>query len=193
MTPNPTYLCQRLAKLSEKELHKKWLTNPMLKPRIEKVTVNISVGKSGEPLEKAMKVLNQLTGQQPCKRKAKKTIRDFGIRKGESTACLVTLRKEKASAFLEKSLQAMGNKLSKDCFDRHGNFSFGIKEHIEIPGTKYVPDLGIFGMDVSVVLSRLGSRVKYRHHSKSKVGSSHVLQREEAMSFVKDEFNVEIM
>ncbi|MDH5438785.1 MAG: 50S ribosomal protein L5, partial [Candidatus Bathyarchaeota archaeon] len=46
----------------------------MLKPRIEKVTVNMSVGKSGEPLEKAATVLEELTQQRPCKRKAKQTI-----------------------------------------------------------------------------------------------------------------------
>ncbi len=179
--------------MSEKEIHKKGLENPMLRPRIEKVTVNISVGKSGEPLERAAKVLEQLAGQRPCKRKARRTIRDFGIRKGEPIACVVTLRREKARVFLEKSLQAVDNKLSKSCFDDYGNFSFGIKEHIEIPGTKYVPELGIYGMDISVVLGRPGRRVKYRHRSKSKVGSSHVPKPEEAMSFVKDELNVEVV
>ena len=68
--------------MSEEEIRKKWAENPMLKPRIEKVTVNISVGASGEPLEKATKVLKQLTGQEPCKRKAKKTIRDFCLSRG---------------------------------------------------------------------------------------------------------------
>jgi large subunit ribosomal protein L5 len=193
VTLNLTYRYQRLIELSEEEIQKRWIENPMAKPRIEKVTVNISVGKSGEPLERAAKVLEQLTGQQPCKRKAKKTIRDFGIRKGEPIACIVTLRKEKARAFLETSLQAVGDKLSKNCFDRYGNFSFGIKEHIEIPGTKYMPELGIYGMDVSVVLSRLGSRVKHRHRAKSTIGTSHLLTIDEAMSFIKGEFNVEII
>jgi len=179
--------------LSEEEVRKKWNENSMLKPRIEKVTVNISVGKSGEPLEKAATILKQLTDQQPCKRKAKKTIRDFGIRKGEPIACLVTLRKEKAKDFLKKTFQAVDNKLSKNCFDRHGNFSFGIKEHIEIPGTKYVPELGIHGMDVSVALGRLGYRVKRRRRAKSKVGSGHLMTAEEAMLFIKDEFEVEIV
>lgn len=165
----------------------------MLKPRIEKVTTNISVGKSGEPLERAARVLEQLTDQRPCKRKAKKTIRDFGIRKGEPIACVVTLRKEKAKAFLEKSFHAVDNRLSKDCFDQYGNFSFGIKEHIEIPGTKYMPELGIHGMDISVVLSRPGSRVKHRHRAKSKIAVSHGLTAEEAMAFIKAEFNVEIV
>jgi len=164
----------------------------MLKPRIEKVTVNMSVGKSGEPLEKAAKVLEQLTQQRPCKRKAKKTIRDFGIRKGEPIACLLTLRGEKARDFLKKAFQAIDNKLSRDRFDRYGNFSFGIKEHIEIPGTKYVPELGIHGMDVSVTLGRPGYRVKRRHHATSKIGLSHLLTRDEATLFIEDEFGVEI-
>ena len=166
--------------------------NPMLQTKIDKVVVNISVGKSGEPLEKASKILKQLTGQNPCKRRAKKTIRDFGIRKGEPIACLVTLRKERARAFLEKAFQAVDNKIPKNCFDRFGNFSFGIKEHIEIPGPKYVPELGIHGMDISVSLNRSGYRVKHRHRAKSKIGASHTVRSEETMSFIKEEFGVEI-
>ena len=178
--------------MSDEETREKWQKNPMLKPKIEKVTVNMSVGKSGEPLEKAAKVLEELTQQRPCKRKAKQTIRDFGIRKGESIACLVTLRGEKARAFLKKAFQAVDNKLSKGCFDRLGNFSFGIKEHIEIPGTKYVPELGILGMDVSVTLGRPGYRVKRRHRARSKIGLSHLLTRDEATLLIKEEFGVEI-
>ena len=178
--------------MSTEEVHKKWLANPMLKPRLEKVTVNMAVGKSGEPLEKAVKVLEQLTGQKPCRRKAKKTVRDFGIRKGESIACLVTLRKEKAKEFLKRSFEAVDNKISWERFDSRGNFSFGIKEHIDIPGTKYVPELGIHGMDVVVTLSKPGQRVKRRHHAKSRVGAKQLLTPEEAIIFVKDEFGVEI-
>jgi large subunit ribosomal protein L5 len=178
--------------LSAEEVHKKWLTNPMLKPRLEKVTVNMAVGKSGEPLEKAVRVLEQLTGQKPLSSKAKKSVRDFGIRKGESIACLVTLRKAKTREFLKKAFEAVDNKISRGNFDQVGNFSFGIKEHIDIPGTKYVPELGIHGMDVCVTLARPGQRVKRRHRAKSKVGAKQILTPEEAMVFVKEEFGVEI-
>ncbi len=171
----------------------KWNKNPMLMPRIEKVTVNICVGKSGEPLEKAAKILEQLTGQKPCRRKAKKTIRDFGIRKGEPIACVVTLRGKRAIEFLKKAFQAIGNKLPKESFDNYGNFSFGIKEHIEIPGTKYIPELGIYGMDVSVMVGRRGYRVKLRRRAPSKIGSKHLMTPEEAMLFIKNEFGVEIV
>lgn len=177
----------------EDEIHKKWQKTPMLKPKILKVTVNISVGQSGEPLEKAGKILEQLTGQKPVKRKAKQTIRDFGIRKGEPVSCVVTLRKEKAVEFLTKVLQAVDNKIPKNCFDNSGNFSFGIKEHIEIPGVKYDPEVGIFGMDVCVSLNRPGYRVKKRRKEKARIGSKHILTPEEAIVFVKDALGVEIV
>lgn len=169
-----------------------WQENRMLKPKIEKVVVNISVGKSGEPLERAMKIVQDLAGQKPAMRKAKKTLRDFGIRKKEPIACLVTLRKKKAYEFLKKSLQAIDNKVPSKSFDEYGNFSFGIKEHIDIPGTKYSPELGITGMSISVALSRSGSRVKKRRAAKSDIGTSHLLNREEAIQFVKDELGIEI-
>jgi len=164
----------------------------MLKPRIEKVVVNISVGKSGEPLEKATKVLKELTAQNPCKRKARQTIRDFGIRKGEPIACTVTLRKERAVDFLKKVLPVVDHKLSSSCFDECGNFSFGIKEHIEIAGVRYEPEVGIFGMDVSVSMGRPGYRVKRKRRVRTTIGSKHVLTPEEAALFIKDFLGVEI-
>jgi large subunit ribosomal protein L5 len=165
----------------------------MLKPKIEKVVVNISVGKSGEPLEKATKVLKEITGQTPCKRKAKESVRDFNIRKGESIACIVTLRKEKAIEFLNKALPVIDKKLSSRCFDKQGNFAFGIKEHIELPGVKYDPDVGIFGMDVCVSVIRPGYRVKIRRKGRSKLGTKHVLTPEESMMFAKETLGVEIV
>jgi large subunit ribosomal protein L5 len=181
-------------KLAPKAIKSKseWTGNPMRKPVIEKVTVNMSVGKSGNPLQQAVTILRTLTNQEPSKRAAKKTIREFGIRKGESIACLVTIREEKAEEFLRKAFYAIENKLSKYNFDRQGNFSFGIKEHIDLPGTKYAPELGIHGMDVSVSLGRPGYRVKRRHRARSKIGRNHLLTAEEAILFIKDEFDVEI-
>jgi large subunit ribosomal protein L5 len=178
--------------LAEDEIRKKWEEQPMLKPKISKVVVNICVGKSGEPLEKATKVLKEITGQNPCKRKAKRSIRDFGVRKGEPIACIVTLRKEQAIEFLKKVLPIIDNKLSKEHFDKLGNFSFGLKEHIEIPGVKYDPGIGIFGMDVCVSVSRAGYRVKNRRRKETGIGSKHVLTSDESILFVKDALGVEI-
>lgn len=179
--------------MSDDETRKKWENQPMLKPKIEKVVVNISVGKSGEPLEKATKVLKEITGQTPCKRKAKESVRDFNIRKGESIACIVTLRKAKAIEFLNKVLPVVDKKLSGRSFDKQGNFSFGIKEHIELPGVKYDPDVGIFGMDVCVSVIRPGYRVKTRRKGRSKLGAKHVLTPEESLVFAKEALGVEIV
>lgn len=179
--------------MPEDDIRKKWESQPMLKPKIEKVVVNISVGKSGEPLEKAARVLKEIAGQTPCKRKAKDTVRDFGIRKGESIACIVTLRNEKAIEFLNRALPVIDKKLSSKSFDKQGNFSFGIKEHIELPGVKYDPDVGIFGMDVCVSVIRPGYRVKTRRKERAKIGARHVLTSEESMVFARDTLGVEII
>ncbi len=179
--------------MSEETMIENWNQNPMLRPRIDKVVVNLNVGKSGEPLEKANKVLSEITGQTPVKRKAKKTIRDFGIREGESIAVVVTLRKEKAIAFLKKVLPVVENKVSKRAFDERGNFAFGLKEHIEIPGVKYDPDIGIFGMDVCVTINRPGQRIKIRRKQNKSIGPKHLLTPEESIVFVKQTLGVEIV
>lgn len=165
--------------------------NPMLSPRIEKVVVNISVGNNWERLQRAMKLLEQLTGQKPSIRRAKKTIKTFGISKGDPVACIVTLRKQRAYEFLRKALKAVGNKLPISCVDEHGNFAFGIKEHLDIPGTKYDPSIGIFGMDVVVHLARPGLRVQLRKRRRSKVGKKHRLTKEDAIKYVEEKFWVE--
>jgi large subunit ribosomal protein L5 len=179
--------------LSEEAIISNWEQHPMLKPRIDKVVVNLNVGKSGEPLEKANKVLQEITGQTPVKRKAKKTIRDFGIREGESIAVVVTLRKQKAVDFLKKVLPVVDNKVSKRSFDERGNFAFGLKEHIEIPGVKYDPDIGIFGMDVCVAVNRPGQRIRIRRKQNKTIGPKHLLTPEESIIFIKQTLGVEIV
>ena len=166
--------------------------NPMRTIKLAKVTVHINVGKSGEELEKARKVLDEITGQKSCTKQAKRTVKDFGIREGEPIACLTTLRRDRASSFLKRSLEAVGNALKGSSFDENGNFAFGIKEHIEIPGTKYVPELGIFGMDVIGSLERPGYRIKRRRIRPASIGKSHRITREEAIKFVSEKFGVQI-
>lgn len=167
--------------------------NPMRQIRIEKVTVNIGVGEGGERLRKAEKVLEMLTGQKPVQTIAKVTNRDFGIRKGLPIGCKVTLRKQKAIEFLKKALWVRDFKLPAWSFDEEGNFSFGIAEHTDFEGVKYDPEIGIFGMDVCVTLGRKGYRIKRRKRAKTKVPRKHRITREEAMEFVKKEFNVEVI
>ncbi len=166
--------------------------NPLRQVRIEKLTLNIATGKSGEPLEKAKKVLNQLTGRTPATKRAKRTIKDFGVRQGEPISAIVTLRRDDATTFLVRALDAIGNKVRESSFDDYGNFSFGIKEHIEIPGTKYVPELGIFGATVHVTLGRPGYRIRSRSIRPAKMSRSHYVSKDEAVNFITDNFRTQI-
>ncbi len=176
-----------------RQIRERWESNPMLRPRIAKVTVNIGVGESGERLEKAARVLEQLTGQKPSYRKARKTIRDFGIRKGEPIAVMVTLRGERAIEFLKKAFEAIGWRLRASQFDEMGNVSFGIREHIMLPGVRYDPEIGVFGMDVAITIERPGYRVLRRRRARKKhIPRRHRVTKEEAMVLLHDLFGVTI-
>src|SRR6266516_4035615 len=161
------------------------VSNPLRVVRIEKVTLNIATGKSGEPLEKAKKVLNQLTARTPATKKAKKAIKDFGVRKGEPIAAVVTLRGKDAGEFLRRALDAVSNRVKESSFDSYGNFSFGIKEHIEIPGTRYIPELGIFGATIHVTMGRPGYRIRSRGIRPARIGHRHYVSREDAVRFMQ--------
>ena len=169
------------------------LENVNRRIRISKVVVNSSIGEAAARLEKASKILEELTGQKPSLRRAKKTIRGFGIHRGEPIAVMVTLRGKKAIEFLKSALAAVGNKIKESSFDEYGNFSFGIKEHLDIPGTKYNPEVGIIGMDIIVNFDRPGRRVELRRIKRSKMGRKHRVTKEEAIEFIRREFNVEII
>jgi large subunit ribosomal protein L5 len=167
--------------------------NPMRRIKVAKVVVNVGVGRSGEVLERVAGALEKLVGQRPKYTQAKRTIRDFGIRKREPIGLVVTLRGERAIAFLKRALQAKGNRIPATSFDNGGNLSFGIREHIDIPGVKYDPQVGIFGMDVTVVLERPGYRVARRKRARSRVGKGHRVSREEAIAFFQEELGVEVV
>jgi large subunit ribosomal protein L5 len=172
----------------------KWQKNPILKPRIVKVTVNVSLGHGGERLVKVAKVLEEITGQKPKFRKAKRTIRDFGIRRGENIAVAVTLKGEKARSFLQRAFEAVGSRLKFSSFDDEGNVSFGIQEHINIPGVKYDPEIGVFGMDVCITIERPGYRVKKRRIKRARrVPRRHRVSKEEAAALLTEEFGITII
>src|ERR687888_1982028 len=103
----------------------------MKKISVDEGVINSGVGKSGEPIEKAKKALLELTGQQPAVRGAKKTVRDFGIHKGEPIGAIVTLRRSPAIDFLKRVVAAKKNELKASSFDNYGNISLGIHEHID--------------------------------------------------------------
>ncbi len=164
--------------------------NPMRNIKIEKVTINIGCGQGGEKLDKAKKMLESITGKKVVLTRTRKRT-TFGVPKHRHIGCKVTLRKSDAEAFLKNALKAVENKLSKECFDRNGNFSFGVKEQIDLPGVKYDPDIGIYGFDVCVTLERPGFRVK-RKRLGGKIGKNHTIKPEEAREWVASKYNVAI-
>jgi len=167
--------------------------NPMRQVVLDKVVLNIGVGEGGERLEKAEKVLNQITGMKPKRTLAKKTIREWKIHKKDPIGCIVTVRGQKGMELLGRLLKAVDNRLRESSFDPYGNFSFGIKEHIDIPGIKYDPEIGIFGMDVCVSLARRGYRIARRRRARRKIPMSHRVTKEEAIEWVKTNFGVQIV
>lgn len=66
-----------------------------------------------------------------------------------------------------------------------GNFSFGIAEHIDLPGVDYDPEIGVFGMDVCVSLKRRGYRIAERRRRNSKVGSAHRITKDETIRWLE--------
>ncbi len=165
----------------EKEAKKK--ENPMREILIDKVVINIGVGESGERHKKAMQLLEQLTGQKPVATYAEKTIKNFDIRRGEAIGVKVTLRGERALKFLRDALTVKEFRLRRRQVGS-GEFSFGIAEHIDLPGVSYDPDMGIFGMDVCVSLKRRGYRVARRKIARAKIGKRHRITREETVEWL---------
>lgn len=165
------------------------IMNPMREIRIEKVVLNVGCGSDRDKLKRAEKLLKEITDQKPLVTKTHKRT-TFGMARRKSIGVKVTLRKQKAKTLLRDALKVVDNKLKASQINGD-NFSFGIKEHIDLPGVKYDPDIGILGMDVCVTLERPGFRVKRRTIQRSKVGKAHKITKEEAMKWLKDEFRIE--
>ncbi|WP_435333473.1 50S ribosomal protein L5 [Haloarchaeobius sp. TZWWS8] len=170
--------------MSEAEFHE------MREPTIEKVVVHMGVGEGGRELKNAEAILEDVTGQQSVRTLAKQTLQDFGIREGDPIGAKVTLRGDAAREFLETALPLATIKPTQ--FDETGNFSFGVEEHTEFPSQEYDPNVGIFGLDVTVNLVRPGYRVRKRDKRTRQIPSSHRLTPEDAIAFLESEFDVKV-
>ncbi len=160
--------------------------------RIQKLVVHMGVGESGEKLSRAEEVLSKITAQKPVKAIAKKTQPAFGTRKGSPIGCKVTLRGDAAEAFFETSMNIIDRQLPASHVDTRGNFSFGIEEHTDFPGMSYDPSIGIFGMDVNVVLEKRGTRIARRKVNQRKLPQKQQVKREEAIRFLQEHYKVEV-
>ncbi len=171
-----------------KELNKNQI-NPMRKIKIEKIV--LSIGGTGEELEKGFRLLKILTGKTPAKMQSRKRIPSLGVRPKLEVGTVVTIRKNPEET-LRKMLSTLDNTLKKSQISEN-NFSFGIKEYIEIPGTEYQRDIGIRGLDVTVTFKRAGKRVKLKKIKKGKIPKRQAITREEIIKFMEENFKTKFI
>lgn len=157
------------------------------KIKIEKVV--LSIGGTAENLEKGVKLLKIITGRNPAKMKSNKRIPTLGVRPKLEIGTVVTLRKDLDNV-LKRMLEAVENRLRKKQISEN-NFSFGIKEYIEIPGLDYQREIGIMGLDVTVVFKRAGRRVSLRKIKKGKIPARQRISPAEIIKFMEENFQTE--
>lgn len=159
---------------------------------IDKVVVHMGVGESGDKLVKGENIMKTISKQTPIRTIAKMTQPAFSIRKGQPIGCKVTLRGKNARDFFETSLKIVNNTLFESQLDKSGNFSFGIEEHTDFPGMSYDPQIGIYGMDINVVLERKGIRITRRRMEQKKLPAKQRVSKQDAIAFLKEKYQVEV-
>lgn len=168
------------------------MENKMKEILVDKVTLNIGVGKAGQELENAKDLLERLSGAKAVATHAKSRNPVFKIKKGDVIGTKATLRGAPAIDFLKKALKVKAFALPSRSFDREGNFSFGVPEYIEFPGAKYDPKIGMLGFDVCVTLRRRGYRVSKRRRAKAGMGGNHRITKDEGVEFAKGALSIAV-
>ncbi len=146
------------------------LTTPMQVPRIMKIVLNVGFGNligNAKTKDEVLEELTLIAGQKPVLTKAKKSNVNFKLRDGMIIGCKVTLRSDKAFAFLEKVIHIALPRtrdfkgIKADSFDGQANFSFGIKEQIVFPEINYDKISKIRGMDITIVTNSLNKNLVF--------------------------------
>src|SRR3989338_2364969 len=162
--------------------------NPMKNFSIQKIV--LSAGATGDSLVKARKLLEMVSARKAQVVESSKRIPDFGVRPGLEVGTRVTLRGKPAVELLKRLLGAIDNKLKKkQISDNH--FSFGIEEYIEIPGLEYQRDIGIRGLNVTVVFARAGQRVKIKKIKAGNFPKRQQVAKDEIIKYMEDVFKTQ--
>src|SRR5688572_181082 len=136
------------------------LKNPHQIPTLEKIVLNVGLGeaiKQPKLLDKVVEELGVITGQRPVRKKAKKSIANFGLREGQEIGASVTLRGARMWEFLDRFISTTVPRirdfrgLSTRSFDGRGNYSLGVKEQMIFPEINYDMVDQIHGMDITFV------------------------------------------
>ncbi|MDD5193834.1 MAG: 50S ribosomal protein L5 [Candidatus Nanoarchaeia archaeon] len=164
--------------------------NIMREIEIEKMILNC--GGIEDKLERSEKLLKMITGRKIQKIKSRKRIPAFGISPGKESGCKVTIRnQEEIKSLLKKLFAAVSNRVSQRQITEN-NFSFGIEEYIEIPGLEYNREIGMLGLEISVVFQRKGKRVKLKKIKQGKYPKRQNVTKEEITDFLKKNFKLEV-
>lgn len=138
------------------------LMNPHQIPTLEKIVVNVGLSeaiKQPKLLDSVVEELGIITGQRPVRKKAKKSIANFGLRQGQEVGASVTLRGARMWEFLDRFITVAVPRirdfrgLSTRSFDGRGNYSLGVKEQMIFPEINYDQVSQIHGMDITFVTS----------------------------------------
>ncbi len=140
--------------------------NIYMGPKIEKIVINMGLGLDGNDskiIKSCENDLSLLTGQKPVLTKFKKSISNFKTRKGTNSGLKVSLRKDRMYEFLDRLVNIALPRikdfrgLSSKSFDKNGNYTFGIKEHIIFPEVNFDKVDKIRGLDITIVIKSLST------------------------------------
>ena len=135
------------------------LDNPMLVPRLEKISVNMGVGEgvtNPGQVESAAEELGLITGQKPRLNRARKSIAGFKLREGMAVGVSVTLRGDRMWEFFDRLIAVAIPRirdfrgLDLKSFDGHGNYTFGVTEQLIFPEVEYDKVGAVRGMDITI-------------------------------------------
>ena len=135
------------------------LSNSMSVPKIEKITINMGLGKAlgdKKVLESALEELGLITSQKPVTCLARKSVASFKLREGNAIGCKVTLRKERMYEFLDRLVNIAIPRirdfrgLNDKSFDGRGNYNMGITEQIVFPEIEFEKVTSVRGMDIAI-------------------------------------------
>lgn len=142
------------------------LKNPMQRPRLKTITINVNMGRHLEgtklpPLvrQTVLDTLTQISGQKPIVIKAKKSVSNFKVREGYETSAMVTLRRDRMWYFLDRLVHLATPRikdfrgLSPKAFDKQGNYSMGISEQGVFPEINMAEVNFTHGMNINLQFS----------------------------------------
>ena len=140
------------------------LKNTHAVPRINKIVLNMGLGLDGNDskiLKSCEEDLAKITGQKPIVTKFKKSVANFKTRKGSNSGLKVTLRKDKMYEFIDRLVNIALPRikdfrgLNPNGFDKYGNYTFGVKEHIIFPEVNFDKVDKIRGLDITIVIKSM--------------------------------------